>query len=202
MLDYVLSLLLVYQYWLIFTITILAAFGIPLPATAVLIAGGAFYTQGYFNITYLLLAGFIGCISGDLLAYGISYTYGKDILIRMGLWKIINIDKFVDEHGVSFMKKSVLSVFLTRWLLTGFWPSINLLAGIMKMSPIKFFLVDITGEALYMAIAISIGYSFGTEWESILDIIESFSTMIVSFLLLIFGIYFFWKMNVKKNMGI
>lgn len=67
MVDLLLSSFLVYQYWLLFGVCIFAAFGFPLPATALLLAGGALYAQGYFDIIYLFLAGFSGCVIGDNL---------------------------------------------------------------------------------------------------------------------------------------
>lgn len=199
MLEYLLSLLLIYQYSLIFIIAILAAFWVPLPATAILIASGVLYTQGYFDIWYLFLSGFFWCVIGDSLGFGISYIYGKNFLLQVGVGKFINIEKIVSEYGTKFSGRSVLSVFLSRWLLTGFWPSVNVLAGIMKMSPIIFFLTVFLWEALYMTLVISIWYSFGNEWEAILDIIESFSTMLVSFLLLIIMIYILWWFYKNKD---
>jgi membrane protein DedA with SNARE-associated domain len=45
MLDYLLTSFLVYKYWLFFGITFLASLGLPIPATALLLAGGAFIAQ-------------------------------------------------------------------------------------------------------------------------------------------------------------
>ena len=66
------------------------------------------------------------------------------------------------------------------------------------MHPVKFIMIDIIGEFLYITIYIAIGYSFGAQWEEILDVIESFSSMILSGVLLSIGYYFFWK-QMKKN---
>jgi membrane protein DedA with SNARE-associated domain len=52
------------------------------------------------------------------------------------------------------------------------------------MRPAQFLFIDIIGEILYVSIYVSIGYSFGNGWEEILDVIESFSSMIVTGVLL------------------
>ena len=62
MFDYVLSSFLLYQYSVFFFVTLLAAIGFPIPATALILAAGAFYSQGYFDIVPLFLSGFIGCM--------------------------------------------------------------------------------------------------------------------------------------------
>lgn len=199
MVDILLASFLVYQYWLLFGVCVLAAFWFPLPATAILFAGGALYAQGYFDITYLIFAGFMGCIIGDALGYWLSYIYGKLIFVRIGFTRFINIDWILEKYGPGFIKRSLLTVFLTRWAVTGLWPSVNIIAWLMRMQPSRFVFVDIIGEFLYIVIYITLWYSFGTAWEEMLDIIESFSLMILSGVLLGMGLYFFWKQTKKRN---
>ncbi len=45
MFDYVLSSFLLYQYSVFFFVTLFAAIGFPIPATALILAAGAFYSQ-------------------------------------------------------------------------------------------------------------------------------------------------------------
>lgn len=197
--DILLASFLVYQYWLLLGICILAAFGLPLPATALLIAGWALYAQGYFDIFWLFLSGFMGCIIGDIITYGLSYRYGKWIFKRIGFGRFIDIDMLLHRIGPGFIKRSILSVFLSRWAVTALWPSVNIIAWLTKMAPLRFIFTDIAGEILYIGIYVTIGYSFGSQWEEILDIIQSFSSMILSLVLLGIGIYFFWKFYKKKE---
>jgi membrane-associated protein len=199
MVDILLSSFLVYQYWLLFTVAIFAAFGFPLPATAILIAGGALYSQGYFDMVYLLMAGFMGCVAGDLLGYGLSYIYGKDIFKNIGLGRFIDLDKLIHTYGKSFTRHGVFWVFISRWLITGLWPTVNIIAWLTKMRPLFFSLTDIVGEAIYVLSCVAIGYSFGTQWEAILDIFESFSSMILSLTLLLVTLSFFWRHYKKKE---
>ncbi len=50
MLDFLLSSLLVWKYALLFGVVSFAAFGFPIPATALVVAAGAFAAQGYFDV--------------------------------------------------------------------------------------------------------------------------------------------------------
>jgi membrane protein DedA with SNARE-associated domain len=61
------------------------------------------------------------------------------------------------------------------------------------MKPLHFILADIVGVSLYVIIFLSIGYSFSSEWESIIEVLESFSTMIVTLGVLSALLYFLWK---------
>lgn len=199
MVDILLSSFLVYQYWLLFGVCVFAAFGFPLPATAILIAWWALYAQGYFDMVYLFLAGFLGCILGDFLWYWLSYVYGKGLFIRIGLSRFIDIEKILEKHGSVFRKRSIICIFLSRWLVTGLGPTVNIIAGLTKVRPLLFASTDILGEWVYILLYIGIGYSFGSQWQVILDIIETFSSMILSFSLLFITFYFFWKHYRKRE---
>ncbi len=196
MVDFLLSSLLVYQYWLIFGVMYLASFGFPLPATALMVAGGAFIAQGYFSLSSLFFLGTLGCILGDTTGYLVSYFYGKDIFHRIGFSKILNSRQFTSFEPV-FIRRSIVSVFITRFLVTGLGPSVNILAGITKMKPSHFIVTDIVGECIYIALGITIGYSFSSQWESILEILESFSSMLMTLTLLLLVAYFLWKQRQK-----
>ena len=197
MLELFLSYFLEYQYWLFFGVTFIAAFGFPVPATALILAGWAFYSQGYFEIFPLFSAGFFGVILGDMTGYLLSFFYGKDIFTRIGFGKVIHSPQF-EAFVPFFQRHAFLSVFITRFLLTGLGPAVNILAGISRMLPIHFFLSDIFGEILYVGIFLGVGYSFGSQWESILNIIDSLSTMLMtSVLILIIG-YFGWIYRRKQ----
>lgn len=55
MLSFFLSYLLVYKYTVLFSVIALASFGAPIPATALLIAAGAFAAQGYLDFQSIFL---------------------------------------------------------------------------------------------------------------------------------------------------
>jgi membrane-associated protein len=196
MLNYLLTSFLVYQYWLFFAVTLVASIGFPLPATALILAGGAFFAEWYFDIGLLFLAGFCGCLLGDITGYTLARKYGKDIFARIGLKKILESDQFRTLEPY-FLAHSRFSVFITRFLITGLGPSVNIFAGIARMRFSQFLLVDILGEVIYVALYLVIGYSFGSEWESIIEIIESFGTILVTLCLI--GILFFLLKRYRKK---
>lgn len=198
MLDFFLSLFLVYQYWLLFGVMYIASIGFPIPATALMIAGWAFFAQGYFNLSLLFFSGTIGCILGDISGYGLSYIYGKGIFRRLGLSKILNSSQFTSFKPI-FIRRNIFSVFITRFLITGLGPSVNILAGITKMKSLTFIVIDIVGESIYIILNITIGYTFSSQWQSILEILESFSTMLMTLCLLGIFLYIYRKHQLKTN---
>ncbi len=63
----------------------------------------------------------------------------------------------------------------------------------MKIDRKTFFTADILGEFLYVAITLSLGYSFANEWQTILSLFESASVFLTSSFLLGWIFYIFWK---------
>jgi membrane-associated protein len=192
MFDYLLSIFLVYQYWLFFGVLFVASVGFPLPATALMLVWWALYAEGYFDLLLLFLSGYFGTLLGDITGYSLSYFYGKSIFRRIWLGRIIDSHHFTTMKPY-FIRHSVASVILSRCIFTWLWPAINIFAWLTKMKPLHFILADIVGVSLYVTIFLSIGYSFSSEWESIIEVLESFSTMIVTLGVLSALLYFLWK---------
>lgn len=196
MIDFFLSSFLIYHYWLFFFVMFFASFGFPLPATALVIAGWAFIEQWYFDIWLLFLSWTLGCILWDIFGYWVSYLYGKDIFYRIWLRKILESPQASTFEPI-FIRRNISSVFITRFLITWLWPSVNILAGITKMNPASFIMTDIAGEIIYIALILTLGYSFSSQWESILDILESFWIALSTMSLIGIFIYLFWKHSHK-----
>lgn len=55
MLSFLLSYLLVYKYTVLFLVIVSASFGVPIPATALIIAAGAFSAQGYLDFSSIFM---------------------------------------------------------------------------------------------------------------------------------------------------
>lgn len=85
MLEFFLSYLLIYKYVVLFLVVSIASVGIPMPATALLMATGAFAAQGYMDLRYIFVFGFLASVLGDLLGYYVSILYGRNVFVYIGL---------------------------------------------------------------------------------------------------------------------
>ena len=62
----------------LFALTIfLGALGLPVGASLMVIAVGAFSQQGYFDFWLMSALGLLGALAGDALSYSLGY-YGRD----------------------------------------------------------------------------------------------------------------------------
>ncbi len=166
--EYILStfltFLLLYKYVGLFLISFLAALLLPLPSSSILAAAGAFAAQGYFSISYVLIAAFMGNILGDTTGYFLAQKIGTTSLQKIGFRKILTSSLYTKL--VLYMKKFSFSLIFFSRFLTGVGPLVNILSGSTGISKQQFFVIAIIGEIAYVLLYGMTGYFLGSEWEN------------------------------------
>lgn len=199
MLNLFLSYLLIYKYAILFLVVFLTSFGLPLPATALIVAAGAFAAQGYFDFWSIFVCVLISSVLGDISGYFISRWYGKRILIHIGFKSIFSSSNFLALEKI-FKDRTASAIFYSRFVLTHLGPSINILSGLSRIPYKKFITYDILGEILYAIIFVGLGYTFANQWEMISSISQDIITILVLIVLLIILFAVLWRMrNGKKR---
>src|SRR6185369_11643502 len=74
--DIVLSYLLLYKYATIFVVVASSAFIVPLPTSALLLAAGAFASQGYLSFATCVAVAAIANTIGDTMGYTLTRIFG------------------------------------------------------------------------------------------------------------------------------
>ena len=163
-------------------ILFLGAMGLPVGASVVVIAAGAFGQQGILDIPTAVFYGLIGALLGDTFSFGMGY-YAKDAVQRRfgnsSAWK---------NATETFQKNAGLAVFFTRWLITAIAIPTNLIAGGSGYKYSQFMRYDVAGEILWIGLYGGLGYLFGSQWELVYDFTSNFGGLILGVVLLGFGI--------------
>ncbi len=186
---------LIYKYWAIFIVTLLASSTLPIPAGTILIATSAFGSQGYFNMKYLLLVVIIANIVGDNLLYFIAKLYGKKVLSKIHfINKIFRSDNYISIEK-KIVKHPELIIILSRFevISTLF---VNLMSGMSKVNYKKFLKLEIIGTLGNVLFYSFIGYSFGNSWEAVNKLIGDFT--ILFFLSIALCISLFGKRIIRR----
>jgi membrane protein DedA with SNARE-associated domain len=169
----------------------LGALGIPLPATLIVIASGAFIRQDLLDLYSTPFLGYVGTILGDASLYGIGYFASAAIETRFG-----KTAAWQSAHQL-FIRRGGVAIFLTRWLLTAVAMPVTLIAGSSRYGFRKFFSMVMLGELTWIALYGGLGYAFGSQWELISDFISDFSGFILGGVVLAAGVYLFMKSGKK-----
>jgi membrane protein DedA with SNARE-associated domain len=160
LLSPLLSYLLLYRYIALALVVYLGAFGAPLPVNAMLLALGAFASQGYFNFWGSLALAVIANCLGDLTGYVLTRKYGEWITRALHLRKahfFINLEE-------ELRSDAAITVFTTRF--AGSLSSVtNLLAGLVKVPFVTFLFYDFIANIIEPGVALAIGYAVGDYWN-------------------------------------
>jgi membrane protein DedA with SNARE-associated domain len=177
---------------LIGLILFLGALGLPIGASVVVIAAGAFGQQGILNWPTAALIGLAGALLGDSLSFGMGYYARDAVHNRFGkspAWR---------SARVSFQQRAGAAIFLTRWLVTALAIPTNLIAGGSGYKFSRFMIYDIAGETLWIGLYGGLGYLFGSQWELVYDFINNFGGLILGLVIFGFGLRQAWTWQ-KQN---
>ncbi|MGE5463646.1 MAG: DedA family protein [Syntrophothermus sp.] len=181
--DLLLTLVINYGSPFIALVLLLGALGVPVGASVLVIAAGAFSQQGILNWHTTAFFGLLGAVIGDMLSFGLGY-YNRDwVERRFGkspIWK---------NARETFDKRAGLAIYLTRFLVTSLAIPTNLIAGGSGIRFRRFLTWDILGEMTWIVLYGGLGYWFGSEWEVLSNFISNFGGLLLGLVLLGIGIW-------------
>lgn len=157
--DFLLTLLLNQGAALLAGVLFFAALGVPLPATLLLLATGAFVRHGVLPVVWTVAAAWLGAVLGDACSYGLG-RWGAHRLPEQ-----LTTGRAWQRAGALFGRWGATSVFVTRFLLTPLALPVNLLAGSTCYGFSRFLLAVVLGEAVWVVLFVGLGYTFADRWE-------------------------------------
>lgn len=168
-------------------VLVVAALGVPLPVSILLVAAGAFARQGLLETPLVAGVGVAGAVLGDALSFGLGRFAQGWVMQKYGsfiLWR--RTQRMFERFGG-------LTIFLTRFLLTSLALPANLVAGGSGYRFLRFILLDVLGEVLWVAIYGGAGYWFGGQWESVSQLLSDAGGWLPGLILTLGGGYAFIK---------
>lgn len=133
-----------------------------LPGDSLLFALGALSNEGKISIFSLFITLTVAALLGNTVNYFIGRYFGYKILNSNNkLLKKIIKKEYIDKTHSFFEKHGGKAIILSRFfpILRTFAPFI---AGIGKMSLIRYSIYNIVGGVSWVALLLGLGYSFGT----------------------------------------
>jgi membrane protein DedA with SNARE-associated domain len=181
--DFLLTQIINYGAPLFALLLFLGALGIPVGASVLVIAAGAFSQQGILEWPITALLGLLGSVLGDAISFGIGF-YAKDWVDgrfgKSSVWK---------NAQASFDSRAGLAIYLTRFLITALALPTNLIAGGSGIRFRRFMAYDSLGEFTWIILYGGLGYLFGSQWELVSDFISNFGGLILGMVILGGGIW-------------
>jgi len=172
-LSLLLSYVLLYKYVAIGFALYLSAIIVPLPANAMMLAMGAFASQGYLDFWFTLMVAVVAFTLGDLTDYGLTRRYGERVTRLLRLDKA----KFYQHLQKELRTDAAITVFLTRF--AGSLSSItNFLAGLVGVPFQTFFAMDLIANIIEPLGALGLGFVVGDYWGDYSNQLELLTSII------------------------
>ena len=159
-----------------------------LPGDSLLFVAGTLAGSGFLKISLLFFMLSIAAILGDSVNYWIGNYFGKKISSGRFMKK-----EYLERTQEFYKKYGVKTIILARFIpiIRTFAPFI---AGLGKMDYKKFFLFNVIGGILWVAIFLYAGFFFGG-----IPLIERNLTYVIFAIIFISLIPIFWEFLRKKR---
>jgi membrane protein DedA with SNARE-associated domain len=165
MLDQFLAALTQYGSPALFVVVAIAAIGVPVPVTLLLIVTGSLAAQGSINLWWAIAIASVGSVAGDQIGFAVGRWGGKKLVAKF-TWILGNAER-LKKLDAKAKRWGGAGVFFSRWLVTPLGPWINLASGAANYSWLRFTLWDFLGESFGAALFIGLGQVFSDRVQEI-----------------------------------
>jgi len=160
-----------YSYLGVYGLILLFSTVLPLfSKTLVIVAAGVLASQGIGSLPIYLVVSLAGLVTADSIFYSLGYSLGERVL----RWKTFSgprNQKRFSEAEERFRRHDAFAVFSGRFLHFLRCP-IFVVAGMSRMFPLRFLLVDLLSACLLAPVAIALGYFLGENREVLVHYIK------------------------------
>jgi membrane-associated protein len=178
--DQLLGALSQYGLPVLFGVIAIAAVGIPMPISMMLVAAGSFVELGEMKFWQVIVVASCGAVFGDQIGYVLGRWGGQRVIERVkrrqnGAEKMAQADAFARRWGAA-------GIFFSRWLITPLGPWLNLTSGMTGYPWPRFFVWDVLGEVLWVVLYVTLGKVFSDRVQELIDILGNLTWVLVGLL--------------------
>jgi len=157
----------------------------------VLLGVGALSADGRFSFSAALLVTLAACLPADAIWYQLGRRKGYKVL-RVLCFISLEPESCVERTTGSFTRYGMGTLVVSKFV-PGLSAVATPMAGLMKMRPSQFLLLDALGAALWGGFYLTLGVIFRSELERIVFIVARTGASLAAVLISTIGGYFAWK---------
>jgi membrane protein DedA with SNARE-associated domain len=179
-----LAALLQYGYPALGLTLLLGAIGVPLPTGVSAVLAGSLAAQARMSWLWAGVLGVAALVLGDLIAYALGRMLGRGFLERHGRWIGYTPARRDRAEGL-FARWGVLTMLLSRTLVSHLSSVVSLLAGVSRYRLLEFLAVAAVGRVLWTAAYMGLGYAVGSDLDAAAGFLKNLSGFLVLLAMLI-----------------
>lgn len=174
-----LAALLLYGYPALGLTLLLGALGLPLPTGVSTVLAGSLAAQARMSWLWAGTVGVAALVLGDIIAYVLGRGLGREFLERRGRWlgytpaRRDRVERLFDRWGV-------LTVLLSRTLVSHLSSVVSLLAGVSRYRLVEFLMYAVVGRLLWTSAYMGLGYAVGSDLDAAAGFLQNLTGFLVS----------------------
>ncbi len=175
----------------LFILLILGGIGLPFPEDTTLILCGFLISTHVVKPVPALFVVYTGILIADYILYIVGKKYGRMIVTHKRFHKILSSERLSMLED-KFKKRGILFILIGRHLV-GLRAQIFLVAGVMRMSPVKFLITDAFSSLFTIAIMVGVGYLGGNSLDIIRKDITRVEHVVILLIIILLTIYLLYR---------
>lgn len=199
--EFILSIMNQFGYFGVFFMIAIENIFPPIPSEVILLFGGFMTTYTNLNIIMMVISATLGSLFGALLLYYVGKIFNKEKLKKIVSGKVGRMLRLkttdIDKADNWFDTKGNKTVFFCRFIPL-VRSLISIPAGMSEMPICRFIVYTLFGSLIWNIVLIVLGSIVGENWTSILNVLNTYSHVVVIILIIIF-ISLIWLFYSKRR---
>lgn len=151
---------------------------VPVPTSAVMLAGGAFAAAGDLVLWQVCGVAYIAALAGDQTGFQLGRLGGSWITNRFD-GKPKRAALFARAQG-TIEEWGSMAVFFSTWAVAPLGPWVNFAAGAGGFGVWRFVFWDALGEAVWVGAYVALGYAFGTRLDALTSLMSDWAGLVTA----------------------
>ena len=149
----------------LFILLLIDTIGLPIPSELPLLYGGYLIWLHKISIVPAAFIAAAGALVGSLIAYSVSRSVGRAVVLRWGK-KVLITEDHLHRSEVWFEKRGPAAVFICRMIPLA-RTLISIPAGIAEMEPVRFSVYTFAGSLPWAFALLGAGWALGSSYRKI-----------------------------------
>jgi membrane protein DedA with SNARE-associated domain len=156
---------------------------IPISSEVTFGFAGVLAYQGHMNLALVIVVGSLAELAGSYTSYFIGRAGGRPLVRKVGRFILVTesdvdrAERFLDGRGAWAIPVGRMIPFVRA--------IVSIVAGLVRVPPVRFGVLSAIGTVLYAVILSSIGYGVGSAWNSVSHGLSNASYAIVAVVVIV-----------------
>ena len=180
----------------LFIVTFLSCLAVPVPASLMMLTGGAFAASGDLSLVTVSLAAYGGALGGDQA----GYLVGQSFAGPLERWAEARRGRsaMLGRARASVEQWGGMGVFLSRWFVSPLGPYVNFAGGAGRMPWVRFSIWSAAGEMVWVALYVGLGYLFAGSLTAVAEFAADLSGLVAGAVVAV-GLGFWLRVMQKRH---